>query len=91
MGEQVEGYSNFLWGVVAWIGMHLGAEPIYFTQWVSIAAQAATLLIVYRIGLVATGSRTRALLAPGEPQWCSCARSTRRIVNRSSGRKKFEP
>lgn len=64
VGEQVEGYSNFLWGVVAWIGMHLGAEPIYFTQWVSIAAQAATLLIVYRIGLVATGSRTRALLAP---------------------------
>jgi arabinofuranosyltransferase len=63
-GEFVEGYTNFLWGVVAWIGMHLGAEPMDFTQWVSLIAQALTLLVVYRIGLAATGSRLRALLAP---------------------------
>ncbi|MHC4846574.1 MAG: hypothetical protein ACYTCU_10495, partial [Planctomycetota bacterium] len=63
-GEFVEGYTNFLWGVVAWIGMHLGAEPMDFTQWVSLLAQALTLLVVYRIGLTATGSPLRALLAP---------------------------
>jgi len=63
-GDAVEGYSNFLWGVVAWLGMHLGAEPIHFTQWVSLAAQAAILLVAYRIGVAATGHPGRALLAP---------------------------
>lgn len=64
VGDAVEGYTNFLWGVVAWCGMHLGAEPIFFTQWVSLAAQAVSLLVVYRIGVAATGSQWRALLAP---------------------------
>jgi len=63
-GERVEGYTNFLWGVVGWIGMHLDVEPIDFTQWVSVGAQAVTLLVVYRIGLVASGRPGRALLAP---------------------------
>jgi hypothetical protein len=63
-GDPVEGYTNFLWGVVAWSGMHLGHEPINFTQWVSVGAQAVTLLVVYRIGLLATGKPSRALLAP---------------------------
>jgi arabinofuranosyltransferase len=63
-GEQVEGYTNFLWGVVGWIGMNLEVEPIFFTQWVSVAAQAVTLWVVYRIGLAASHNRWRALLAP---------------------------
>ncbi|MFT7464120.1 MAG: hypothetical protein ACI9EF_002469 [Pseudohongiellaceae bacterium] len=64
VAERVEGYTNFLWGVVAWCGMHLGQQPIDFTQWVSVGAQAVTLLAVYRIGLQATGRPGRALLAP---------------------------
>lgn len=63
-GEFVEGYTNFLWGVVGWVGLHLGHEPIHFTQWVSVGAQAVTLWTVYRIGLSATGRPARALLAP---------------------------
>jgi arabinofuranosyltransferase len=64
IGESVEGYTNFLWGVVGWLGLHLGHEPIHFTQWVSVGAQAVTLWTVYRIGLSATNRPARALLAP---------------------------
>jgi hypothetical protein len=49
-GDPVEGYTNFLWCIVAWLGLKLNIEPIVFTQGVSLMAQALTLVLVYRLG-----------------------------------------
>jgi hypothetical protein len=64
-GARVEGYTNFLWGMVAYLGLHLGQQPIDFTQWVSLAAEFFTVLLVYRSGRRLGASPWQALIAPG--------------------------
>jgi hypothetical protein len=63
-GDPVEGYTNFLWCIVAWLGLKLNIEPIAFTQGVSLVAQALTLVLVYRLGRASLGSAAKALVAP---------------------------
>lgn len=63
-GERVEGYSNFLWVIVAWVGLQVGIEPITFTQWISIAAQCVTIALVFCLGVGTAGAWRRALIAP---------------------------
>lgn len=63
-GDAVEGYSNFLWTLVAALGIALRFEPIYFTQGAALVAQALTLWCVFRIGRVAGTAGFRSVLAP---------------------------
>ncbi len=63
-GVRVEGYTNFLWTILSYLGLKAGIEPIRFTQGWSLLAQAVTLWLVYHIGLLSTGSQWRALVAP---------------------------
>jgi hypothetical protein len=47
-GQRVEAYTNFLWTVIIAAGMYLGAEPIFFSQIVSIASYFFTaVLFIY--------------------------------------------
>jgi len=64
VGDPVEGYTNFLWCLVAWFGLKLSIDPILFTQGVSLVAQALTLVLVYRLGRDSLGSAAKALVAP---------------------------
>jgi len=63
-GERVEGYTNFLWTLVAASGLHVGIQPITFTQIVSVAAQCLTLWLVFSLGADSNRPRYRALIAP---------------------------
>lgn len=63
-GERVEGYTNFLWTIVAYSGLQLGIEPITFSQGVSVVAQCVTLWLLYLLGLSPNRSAWRALIAP---------------------------
>ncbi len=63
-GEAVEGYTNYLWCITIWLGMKLGADPIAFTQGLSLLMQALTLMLVYRLGCASLGSARKALIAP---------------------------
>jgi len=63
-GERVEGYTNFLWTLVGALGIRQGYEPIYFTQAVSLGAQAVTLVALYGIGRTAGHGGLRPLFAP---------------------------
>lgn len=63
-GDHVEGYTNFLWTMVAALAELLRIEPIYFTQGVSLLAQAATLWVLFEIGRASGRSDHGALLAP---------------------------
>ena len=63
-GDPVEGYSNFLWTMVAALGIALSFEPIYFTQGAALVAQAATLWFVFRLGGLLGRTGWQAVLAP---------------------------
>jgi hypothetical protein len=63
-GERVEGYTNFLWILVSYLSLCLELEPIHFTQSISLLAQAATLWLVYKLGIHGSGSHLRGLIAP---------------------------
>lgn len=63
-GERVEGYTNFLWTIVAYSGLQLGIEPISFSQGVSVVSQGVTLWLLYLLGLSPNRSGSRALIAP---------------------------
>jgi hypothetical protein len=58
----VEGYTAFLWVLVAALGMALGFEPLAFWQVGGVLAQVATLWATYRLGR--ERGPARALLAP---------------------------
>ncbi len=64
VGDPVEGYTNFLWTLVAALGLLLGIEPIHFTQAVSVLAQAATLWALYEIGRAGGQRGWRPVFAP---------------------------
>ena len=63
-GERVEGYTNFLWGMIAYGGMFLGAEPIQTSAVVGWIAQFLTVLLVYDTGRRLGASAWGALVAP---------------------------
>jgi len=63
-GEHVEGYTNFLWTMISYLGLRLGFEAIDFAQVVSMGAQAITLWAVFRLGICSGLSRYRSLIAP---------------------------
>lgn len=63
-GERVEGYTNFLWTIIAYFGMLLRFQPIYFAQAVSVAAQMLTLYMLYLLGIASSRPRVQALIAP---------------------------
>jgi len=44
-GERVEGYTNFLWTLLAALGIGLGWEPLAITRGVGVAAYLGTILI----------------------------------------------
>ncbi len=63
-GEVVEGYTNFLWGMVALVGLHVGFEPIQTTSAVAWLAQFLTVCLVYSTGRRLGAGSWAALLAP---------------------------
>ena len=54
-GEHVEGYTNFLWTLIAALGIALGRDPLATTRAVGVAAYLGTILV----GVVATGRHIR--------------------------------
>ena len=54
-GERVEGYTNFLWTLIAALGIALGRDPLATTRAVGVAAYLGTILV----GVVATGRHIR--------------------------------
>ena len=54
-GERVEGYSNFLWTLIAALGMALRQDPLSFTRAVGVAAYLLSILI----GVAAVGFSLR--------------------------------
>jgi len=62
-GERVEGYTNFLWTLIAAIPQVFGRSPIHFVQILSLLANAMTLGLVWDLGR-ARHEPGRALLAP---------------------------
>lgn len=63
-GERVEGYTNFLWTIIAYVGLQLGVEAITFAQIVSVVSQMLTIWLVYLLGQGPEQSRYSALIAP---------------------------
>lgn len=63
-GDRVEGYTNFLWTIVAYGGLHFGFTPIAFAQVASVSAQILTLWMVYLLGTAPTRPRYQTLIAP---------------------------
>ncbi len=63
-GDRVEGYTNFLWTLVAYVGMLLHVAPLTFAQAVSVASQVVTLYLVFLLGKVPGRSPFLALIAP---------------------------
>jgi len=64
IGERVEGYTNFLWTIIAYAGLQLGFEAITFAQIVSVISQMLTIWIVYLLGRSPDQSKYSALIAP---------------------------
>jgi len=52
-GEHVEGYTNFLWTLLAALGIGLGWDPLATTRTVGVAAYLAVILL----GVMAVGSK----------------------------------
>jgi len=63
-GDRVEGYTNFLWVILAWAGLERGLEPMRLAQWVGLGAAGLTVLLAFASALRVSGSPARALLAP---------------------------
>jgi arabinofuranosyltransferase len=62
-GTRIEGYTNFLWMLWIALGMTLGVDPIVWADVGSIAAFAAAVVGVERLGRALLGSRMAALIA----------------------------
>ena len=54
-GEYVEGYTNFLWTLIAALGIALRQDPLHTTRAVGVAAYLCTILF----GVVAAGGQVR--------------------------------
>ena len=64
-GEAVEGYSNFLWVLLAAAVIKLGGDPLLVARIVGISAGLATLYLAWRLALSLIGRASlAALLAP---------------------------
>jgi len=62
-GERVEGYTNFLWVLICALGIKLGMDPVRWTQVLGLILYLFTLILYYRIGLIAfNGWRLPAML-----------------------------
>ena len=60
-----EGYSNFLWVLLAAAVIKLGGDPLLVARIVGVSAGLATLFVVWRLALALIGRSSRAaLLAP---------------------------
>lgn len=46
-GERVEGYTNFLWTVMIAMGMHLGFDPVPFSQYLGLLAFVGVLTVLF--------------------------------------------
>jgi len=57
LGEQVEGYTNFLWTILIALGMKLNIDPIKFTNVLGIIAFALTILTFIYISWRLLGAR----------------------------------
>ncbi|MCB1179866.1 MAG: hypothetical protein KDK36_19980, partial [Leptospiraceae bacterium] len=51
VGEDVEGYTNFLWTIGIAFGMKLGIDPLRWVQGIGILSYAISILVVYIFGL----------------------------------------
>jgi len=56
-GERVEGYTNFLWVILAAGAIAIGADPVSFARLVGLAATGAMVVCVHRAALRVTSSR----------------------------------
>lgn len=56
-GEQVEGYTNFLWTVLMAVPLRLGRDPVLFGHVVGIACMVVSILATVAIGTRVFGSR----------------------------------
>lgn len=61
-GERLEGYSNFLWTLLAAGGMKLGLDPLVWTTLISVPLHLFSLIAVYRIAQIVIGSPLWALV-----------------------------
>jgi len=55
-GEQVEGYTNFLWTVLMAVPIRLGIDPVMFGHLIGIACMVATMLAVVAVATRVFGS-----------------------------------
>ena len=63
-GEQVEGYTAWLWVVLAWVAAVLDVDPLTFSQWINGASQVGTVWLAFHLGDRPGRSPWRALVAP---------------------------
>jgi arabinofuranosyltransferase len=56
-GEQVEGYTNFLWTVLMAVPLELGVDPVEFGHLVGLACMVATIVATSVLGARAFGNR----------------------------------
>ncbi len=63
LGENVEGYTSFLWVLISALAFPLGLEPIHFVQGVAMVAQFLTIILVFATGRRMGRSPSRCLLA----------------------------
>ncbi|MEM7204417.1 MAG: hypothetical protein AAF628_29425 [Planctomycetota bacterium] len=63
-GDNVEGYTSFLWVVMSTLSFYVGVKAVHFMQGVSVIAQLITMWLVWRMGVRAGRSPFQALLAP---------------------------
>lgn len=75
-GERVEGYTNFLWVIIAAGAIAVGADPVSFARLAGLAATVAMVVCVHRAGLRLTSSRLLAacgsllvVLSPAVAVW----------------------
>lgn len=61
-GEHVEGYTNFLWTILVAIPFFLSINPVKFSHAAGLFCFILTLVFTYRLSLIFSGSRYRALL-----------------------------
>ena len=57
LGEQVEGYTNFLWTVLLALGIKLGVGPVALSRFLGVGFGIATLAVVVRMSLRLSGER----------------------------------
>lgn len=61
IGERIEAYTNFLWTIIVAAGMYFGAEPILFSQILSIGCYLGTMIIFGLLALRLT-DKTRLII-----------------------------